>query len=305
MRTVAAAVLVLALSAPVSAQCFSPGFGWGFGFGGPRGYLNVWGGPAFPPPVWGFGYGSSYSAVYVTPWVVAPPVMPVPLAPVPPGVFTIADDVPTSGGVDLVALRRKMVREREDELAAEQRAKAKMNAAVKNGEFVVFEPGKPLAKRAEVPPVVVAAKPPDRNPMQRGQAAFDAGELGRATEQFAAAVAADPKSGEAHFNLAQVRFARGQYAEAVDAIRTGMKNVPNWPEQRFRATDLYLTQPKRLAADVADLKAAVQAAPTDSTLSFLYAHHLWFSGEKAAAGEWFAKLKDRVKEKELVEAFTR
>jgi cytochrome c-type biogenesis protein CcmH/NrfG len=312
MRTVAAAALVLALSAPASAQCFAPGFGWGFGFGGPRAYLNVWGGPVLPPPVWGFGYGYSYSAVYVNPWVVAPPVMPVPLAPVPPGVFTIADDPPASGGVDLVALRQKLAREREDEITAEQRARAKVNAAVKNGELVVFEPGKPLAKRVEVPPAkvpdappVVAAKPPGVNHMQRGQAAFDAGELGRATEQFAAAVAADPKLGEAHFNLAQVRLARGQYAEAVDAIRTGMKNVPNWPEQKFRASDLYLTQPKRLAADVADLKAAMAAAPTDSTLSFLYAHHLWFSGEREKAGELFAKLNDKVKEKELVEPFTR
>jgi thioredoxin-like negative regulator of GroEL len=100
-------------------------------------------------------------------------------------------------------------------------------------------------------------------------------------------------------------MARGQYAEAVDAIRTGIKSVPNWPEQKFRASDLYLANPKRLASDVADLKAAMAAAPTDSTLSFLYAHHLWFSGEKEKATELFAKLKDKVKEKELVEPFVK
>jgi tetratricopeptide (TPR) repeat protein len=307
MRALVPTALIVGLCAagPASAQCFAP-FGWGWGCG-PRVQFGVWAGPVLPvpPPVWGFGY----SAVYVNPWAVAPPVMPIPLPPTP-GVFTIADDVPTSGGVDLAELRQKLARERQ----AEELAKAKVAAAVKAGQFVVFEPGKPLptAKRAEVPPAKIPDSPKPTDPagvarmhLARGQAAFQAGELGRATERFAAAVAADPKLGEAHFQLAQVRVARGQYAEAVDAIRTGIKNVPGWADARFRPDDLYLTQPKRLAADVADLKAALDAAPTDSTLAFLYAHHLWFSGDKKRAGQLFRQLADKVKDRELVEAFVK
>lgn len=298
MRTLVAALVVLLAASSASAQCFAPGFGWGFGFSGPRAHFGVWGGPVYPP-VWGYGY--SYSAVYVSPWAFAPPVMPVPLSPTP-GVFTL-EDPPVSGGVDLAALRDTLARARE----AEQVKKAKVDAAVKNGEFVVFEPGKalPPPKRAEVPPAKIpdARKPTEQSPLQQGQAAFDAGELGRATERFAAAAAADPKLGDAHFQQAQVRMARGQYAEAVDAIRAGMKAVPDWANKPFRTSDLYLAHPKRFAADVADLKAAAEANPGDSTLAFLYAHHLWFSGEKPAAVDLFRKLDGKVKDKELIAPF--
>lgn len=298
MRTLVAALVVLLGASSASAQCFAPGFGWGFGFAGPRAHFGVWGGPVYPP-VWGWGYGHTYSAVYVNPWAFAPPVMPVPLPPTP-GVFTL-EDPPVTGGVDLVALRDKLARERD----AEQAKKAKVDAAVKNGEFVVFEPGKLPPKRADVPPAKIPDSPkaPAPSPLQQGQAAFDAGELGRATERFSAAVAAAPKLGDAHFQLAQVRMARGQYAEAVDAIRAGMKAVPDWANKPFRTSDLYLTQPKRFATDVADLKAATEANPADSTLAFLYAHHLWFSGEKPAAAELFRKLDGKVKDKELIAPF--
>ncbi len=297
MRTpIPAALLVsLVVALPSSAQCFTPVCGWGFA-----------------RPVWGYGfsYGYSYSAVYVNPWVIAPPLVAVPMRPTP-GVFTIPDDVPTSGGVDLLALRQKLAREQQ----ADELAKANVAAAVRAGEFVVFEPGKAPPKRVEVPPPQVPDSPkpaPPTDPkslarlhLQRGQAAFDAGELGRATERFATAVAADPTLGEAHFNLVQTRIARGQYAEAMDAVRAGIKSVPGWVDSRFRADDLYLANPKRLAADVADLKAAMDANPTDGTLAFLYAHHLWFGGERVKAKELFVTLKGKVKETELVQAFVK
>lgn len=298
MRPAPLALLAaLLVAGPASAQCFAPVCGWGWGNCGPR---------------FGFGYGfvASYSTVYVNPWVIAPPLAAVPLRPTP-GVFTLADERPTSGGVDLTRLREKLARE----LEAEQQAKVKVAAAVSAGEVIVFEPGKAPPKRVEVPPAKIpdAPKPaPPTDPkvlaqlhLHKGQAAFDAGELGRATERISAAVAADPNLAEAHFNLAQVRIARGQYAEAVDAIRTGMKHVRDWPNATFRTADLYLANPKRLAEDSADLKAATDANPTDRTLAFLYAHQLWFGGEKAKAGQLFAELKDKVTEKELVEAFVK
>lgn len=314
MRTiapVAALLIALATSAPASAQCFAPvcrPFGPGLS-------VNVWVGPRFPP-----AYYYGYTTTYWNAWV-APPVFAVPLAPPPPGVFEFADDVPTAGGVDLVALRRKLAGDRMADEQADRVAKARVDEATRKGEFVVFEPGKALAKRPDVPPAKlpdapprpVAAKPQEKPPtdpaglarfqLLKGQEAFDAGELGRATERMTAAVAADPTLAAAHFKLTQVRLARGQYPEAMDAIRDGMKNVANWPNVRVRVDDLYALHPKRLAADVADLKAAVEASPTDSTLTFLYAHHLWFSGDRAAATELFRKLDGKVKEKGLVEAF--
>lgn len=318
MRTIApvATLLVTLIStAPAPAQCLGPvcrPFGTGL-------RVNVWLGPAFPPPYY-YGYG--YSTVYWNAWV-APPVLAVPLARPSPGVFEFADDVPTSGGVDLAALRKKLARDREVDEQADRLAKGRVDEATRKGEFVVFEPGKAVVKRPDVPPakipdaplkpVAVAVKPVEKLPIDpaglarfqllKGQEAFDAGELGRATERLAAAVAADPALTAAHFKLAQVRLARGQYSEAVDAIRDGMKNVRDWPSVRVRVDDLYAINPKRLATDVADLKAALEASPNDTTLTFLYAHHLWFSGDRAAATELFRKLDGKVKESELVEPF--
>jgi tetratricopeptide (TPR) repeat protein len=304
----AALLVSLVVALPASAQCFGPVCGWGFG--GPGVHFGGW-----VRPVWGFGYGYSYSAVYYNPWVIAPPPVAIPLRPTP-GVFTIPyDDTPLSGGVDLAELRKKLTRNQEAERQADAMAKAKVDAAVKAGEFVVFEPGKAPPKRAEVPPPQLPDSPkpaPPADPkaiarlyLQRGQSAFDAGELGRATERFAAAVAADPTLGDTHFNLAQVRIARGQYAEAMDAIREGVKRLPDWADARFRADELYLAHPKRQATDVADLKAAMEASPTDTTLAFLYAHHLWFAGDKAKAGELFRTLKDKVKDQEVLSPFVK
>lgn len=313
MRTIApvAALFAAILAAPAPAQCFAPACRPLV----PAVRVGLWFGPAYPSPYYAYGYG--YSTVYWNTWV-APPVAAVPLPP-SLGSFEFADDVPTAGGVDLAALRQKMARQQDDEA----KARGRVDDAVKRGDFVVFEPGKAVAKRPDVPPAKipdapakpVPAKSQEKPPTEpaalarfqllKGQEAFDAGELGRATERLAAAVAADPTLAAAHFKLAQVRVARGQYPEAMDAIRDGMKNVANWPNAAVRADDLYATNPKRQAADVADLKAALDAAPNDSTLTFLYAHQLWFSGDRAAATELFRKLEGKVKEKALVEAFLR
>lgn len=308
---VAALLITLGSAAQAPSQCLGPICRpWGTGLS-----VNVWVGPRFPPAY----FYSGYTTTYWNAWV-APPVYAVPLAPPPPGVIEFAD-VPTAGGVDLAALRRKLAGDRVADDQADRLAKARVDEATRKGQFVVFEPGKAVAKRPEVPPVKlpdapprpVAAKPQEKPPtdpaglarfqLLKGQEAFDAGELGRATERLAAAGVADPTLAAAHFKLAQVRVARGQYAEAVDAIRDGMNSVPNWPNVRVRVDDLYAVNPNRLAADVADLKAALDASPADSTLTFLYAHHLWFSGEREKATELFRKLDGKVKDKELVEPF--
>ena len=301
MRAISLAVLMVVLGATSSqAQCFG-GYCRPFASGV---RVSVFAAPYFPPS---YSYGYSYYSWYT---FAPPPVVAFPLAP-PRGSFEFADDTPTGGGVDLAALRQKLAKERD----AEERAKGRVDSAVKNGDLVVFEPGKPLPKRAEVPPVKIpdAPKVADKLPVEpaalakfhlrRGQEAFDAGEFGRATERFAAAVAANPKLSEAAFKLAQVRAARGQYAEAVDAIRDGMKANPDWASANFRPADLYALNPKRQATDVAELKAAWEAAPADTTLSFLLAHQTWFAGDHAGATELFRKLDGKVKERELVEPF--
>ncbi len=56
-----------------------------------------------------------------------------------------------------------------------------------------------------------------------GSAYFRTGKLSEAEQAYLAAVAADPKIGEAHNNLAVVYLETGRYAEADRAVRAAEK----------------------------------------------------------------------------------
>lgn len=195
-------------------------------------------------------------------------------------------------------------------------AEARVAAAVGNGELLVIKPGKPVAcgpERIAPPPVMVGPAvtldgpklPADRNAraafrMAAGRAAFAADEYGRAADQFRAAATTDPL---AFFLLAQAHTSRGEYAEAVAAIRNGMRAAPDWPATRFRVTDLYGDRRGRLADHLAALRAAAEARPADPSARFLYAYHLWFAGERGAATTAFRALSPLVKDNALIERF--
>jgi Tfp pilus assembly protein PilF len=56
-----------------------------------------------------------------------------------------------------------------------------------------------------------------------GSAYFRSGKVAEAEQAYVAAVAADPKTGEAHNNLAVVYFQTGRYSEAKAAVRAAEK----------------------------------------------------------------------------------
>jgi tetratricopeptide (TPR) repeat protein len=252
---VLAAVGVATGTATVAAQGFCHPFGFG-GFGWP------------PPPV----------VVVVPQPVFVPAVWP--------------DD---PGGVTLADFRRQV---RQEEPAA---VAARVGNAVRRGDLLVVEPNgngiklaaavRPVAKPepSPKPEVVVPNDPAGRAAFHtaRAKAAFEAGELGRAEEQFAAAIAAKPDDPIPHFLLAQVRSARGDYHGAVWAIRNGLALAPDWPLSRFRITELYWGQGDRFAADLAELTRTLEARPDDPALLFLAGYHQWFLGERPAARKLF------------------
>jgi tetratricopeptide (TPR) repeat protein len=141
--------------------------------------------------------------------------------------------------------------------------------------------------------------------VRSAQEAFEAGELGRATERLIAAIGVQPDTPLPYFLLAQVRTARGEYIEAVEAIRTGMNRAPDWPTTKFQLTDFYGSKPARLAADWAELTKALEANPDHPTLQFLEAYHLWFLGERDRATALFQKLALKIRDSEVVERFLR
>ena len=198
-------------------------------------------------------------------------------------------------------------------------AEARVSAAVDRGELMVIKPGKPVA-RVPAPPERIDRPPAAAKPavtldgpklpadpqalaafrLAAGRGAFAAGEYGRAADQFRAASVTDPI---AFFLLAQAHTARGEYAEAVSAVRNGMRKAPDWPAARFRYADLYGDRWEPLADHLAALRAAADAKPADPAARFLYGYHLWFAGERAAAAKAFRALSPTVKDNALIERF--
>lgn len=259
------------------------------GFCHPIGF-RFWG-PPVVPPLWWWG----------------PPVIVVP----PPVVFVPQPALGFFPAEPLAASRA------EDD---ERWAAVRVDAAVKRGDLLVVEPNgggiklagaiKPaLPKPAELPrPNLIPDLPKDPAELAafhvcRAKQAFEAGELGRATERLQAAIAAKPNLPRPHFLLAQVWAARGRYAEAMTAIRAGLKLDPNWPDAKFTPAEFYGTGVGRMATDWADLRAALAASPDDPTLVFLVGYHRWFTGERAEAVELFRRVKAEAKDAAAVEPF--
>ena len=117
--------------------------------------------------------------------------------------------------------------------------------------------------------------------------AFAAGEYGRAVGFLDRAAAIKPADPLPHFLKAQALVATGQYAEAVAAIRDGMRLAPDWPAGGFRPRELYGANPGRFDADVAALRQALADNPGEPSLQFLLGYQLWFGGNRAEAVELF------------------
>ena len=68
-------------------------------------------------------------------------------------------------------------------------------------------------------PLATAADSKANEPNNQGMEAYKADELAKAHGAFAQAVEADPKSAEAHYNLALVLDKMGQHAEAATEFK--------------------------------------------------------------------------------------
>jgi len=102
-----------------------------------------------------------------------------------------------------------------------------------------------------------------------------------AADQYRQALALDPKLVEASTNLAGVLLDQNDAAGALAAAKAGLANAPNSPALlRDKAVALEATGSKEM---VPAFKAAVEAAPDDKEVRFLYAEALAESGDAAGA----------------------
>lgn len=111
-------------------------------------------------------------------------------------------------------------------------------------------------------------------------AAFKEQEFGLAALRFEQATQVKDQFAEAHFLLAQARFALGKYPQALAAIRAGLRHNKNWPRSDFHPRQrLYQGQEAEYDAQLALLHDRLAKQPQDTTLLFLSAYQLWFDGD--------------------------
>lgn len=253
--------------------------------------------PGFLPAGWGVGPGWG--------WFANPPVV----VAQPPIILAAASGAADARGDD----------EGNPALAFEKLPKPidTLPLGARPGQFIVISPRKAFPERGRMNPEVdrvaraprpapairfdpfarrvkIDAEPRNPDPaveaarlLALGRAAFEAGEYGRASEQFERASAVDAKLPAAHFQRGQAAFAAGRFADAVAAIRTGLELDPTWPASGFNAKEPYGANAAAFAAHLADLRKAVAAHPGEPTLEFLLGYQLWFVGEKPEARKWF------------------
>ena len=313
---------------------YGPGFGGGFGY--QSGYQFSFNGPGYrfssysysrgfyAAPIVPFSYsygwvpaaGPGFGPGFGNPFFLPPPPFAGPILPV-------ANNVPANP--DAAPLRN-----RNDGAPA---------LAVK-GEFLVISPkGTSTTRVGEggtISPVVDrVAAPPDRLPpafrfdpfadrralgerdlpkldpaaeaadqVKRARESFAVEEYGRAVEHLDRALRAQPDDVRATFLKGQGQFAAGQYTEAVATIQAGIQATPNWAANGFQVKGLY-AKPEQFEAQLADLRKATAANPTQPSLQFLLAYQLWFSGERPEATKLFQDLARRLKDPSAVEPFLR
>jgi hypothetical protein len=152
---------------------------------------------------------------------------------------------------------------------------------------------RPVEPERELPPpppeVPTPPLPAGASLVDRGRAAFTAGEYGRAADYFRRAAAGNADDPQPPFHLVQTLIALGKYTAAADTARAALERFPRWPALTMRPGDLY-------GSNIADyrnhlrLLGETQASHADdAVLLFLYGHALWFDGQKDEARALFRR----------------
>jgi hypothetical protein len=136
-------------------------------------------------------------------------------------------------------------------------------------------PAKPLA----APPAI----PAGASLVDRGRAAFAAGEYGQAADCFRRATSADNADPVPAFLLTETLVALGKYSAAADTARNAAARFADWPTLTIRPVDLYGARAADFAEHLNRLAETRSIYPDDPVLLFLAGHFLWFANRKDEA----------------------
>jgi hypothetical protein len=254
------------------------GYGYGYGSGyGPSPYYSSFG-------------GSRVTVIYSSPQIVAIPIV------LSPPFGDLSNVAPPDTSNRRIPERRRDLAEDVLPAPVPQRQAAPARPVEPDNR----DRPRPAAAPELPPPVQAPAKLPEPPPapalpdnatlIDRGRAAFAAGEFGRAADAFRRAAEADANDALPSFLMIETLLALGKYSAASEAARAAVERFPRWTELKVRPVDLYGAQSADYAADLKRLADTLAAHPDDPVLLFLSAHFQWFDGNKDAARALFRRI---------------
>ncbi len=126
-----------------------------------------------------------------------------------------------------------------------------------------------------------ASTAPHRAAVQRGDAAFEAGDYAAAREDYIRAIVEAGDDASSRIALGLAEFALGHYGDAARAVRWGAARSPGLAQSAFDLRQAY-GQQESLGSHRQRLASFVKAHPDDADALFLLGFVRLFSGERLA-----------------------
>ncbi|GIW80843.1 MAG: hypothetical protein KatS3mg105_2650 [Gemmatales bacterium] len=307
---VLALIVALSWQTPSPAQYpYWPGYGYRAGFTVTgRNFVFSVGRSYYAAPIY-VPYYRSVTVVYSPPpIVVTPPIIINQIVEAPPADVPIDDNgdrfirIEPKRGKPEEALRPLPGEKAGDfrPLRPEERERAK--------DEIPPGPQNPMPRKAEPEiPLEPADNPRDEHArlIALGKQAFRQRQYGLAERRFERATQVLPRQAMGWFLLAEARFARSQYREALAAIETGMKLRAEWPLVAFQPRQYYGDNANDFEQYLRKLRGLIESRPNDPVLLFLYAYELWFDGRKQEARRFFQQAEKLADEKTYIQRFLR
>jgi tetratricopeptide (TPR) repeat protein len=123
----------------------------------------------------------------------------------------------------------------------------------------------------------------------RGRAALEARRFSEAVEEFRKAIAAQPDSVPAHFNLGAALTQTGDLRGAVEQFEETLRLDPNHINAHYNL-GLLLTQMNRHEQAISHLRLVINASPNDNSARFLLAQELFKARRTEEAEAEFSKV---------------
>lgn len=125
--------------------------------------------------------------------------------------------------------------------------------------------------------------------VEYGDKQFKQGDYRDAADRYRKAESQAPEIPDIHFRLGFAQMGAGRYADAVAAMREGLRLKPNWPDSGFVLEELYPT-PEAKRNVFRQLHAHLNENPTDADAQFLLAVMQHFDGQTEAAELGFRRV---------------